>query len=155
MTGELPWVVYLSQAECWDLLAASAVGRVGVVIDTAPEIYPVNHVVDDRTIVFRTDPGNKLSGLERTPSVCYQVDCVDVEDNTGWSVLVKGRAVVVRAPDELRRAALLPLRLWGLGEKATWVRIVPAEVTGRRIERDPPAATPPGPSAAGGAGSDR
>jgi nitroimidazol reductase NimA-like FMN-containing flavoprotein (pyridoxamine 5'-phosphate oxidase superfamily) len=153
--GGLPWTVYLSETECWDLLAGTTVGRVGVVVDTAPEIYPVSHVVDGRTIVFRTDPGNKLSGLERTPSVCYQIDSVNLGDSTGWSVLVKGRAVVVRETEELRRAALSSLRPWGLGEKAIWVRIAPTEVTGRRIERDPRAATVPGRSASGGAGSDR
>ena len=136
MTEERPWVEYLSEDECWDLLAACAVGRVGVVVDSAPEIYPVNHVVDDHTIVFRTDPGNKLRGVDRSPSVCYQIDSVDLEARTGWSVLVKGRAVALTAAEELRRAARLPLHLWGLGDKANWIRILPAEVTGRRIVRD-------------------
>jgi len=127
------WLEHLDPATCWELLAATPVGRIGVIHDSAPEIYPVNHVVDGRSIVFRTDPGTKLRGLLRSPSVCYQVDGLDPEAATGWSVLVKGRAVEVRSAAEVRRLAGLPLRWWALGDKVHWVRIEPAEVTGRRI----------------------
>ena len=129
------WVEHLSSTECWRLLSISAVGRVGVLVDSAPEIYPVNHAVDGSTIVFRTDPGSKLRGLDRSPSVCFEVDAIDVNERTGWSVMVKGRAVVVTDAAELRRVAELPLRFWALGEKEHWVRIDPIEVTGRRIFR--------------------
>src|SRR5262249_23874191 len=60
------WLEHLDPATCWELLAATPVGRIGVIHDSAPEIYPVNHVVDGRSIVFRTDPGTKLRGLLRS-----------------------------------------------------------------------------------------
>jgi nitroimidazol reductase NimA-like FMN-containing flavoprotein (pyridoxamine 5'-phosphate oxidase superfamily) len=133
------WLEHISPTECWALLAATPVGRIGVLNDSAPEIYPVNHVVDRDTIVFRTDPGSKLSGLLRSPAVCYQVDGTDPADATGWSVLVKGRAAELHHPDDLRRVASLPLHYWTLGDKAHWVRIIPDQVTGRRIwSRTPP-----------------
>jgi nitroimidazol reductase NimA-like FMN-containing flavoprotein (pyridoxamine 5'-phosphate oxidase superfamily) len=132
------WLEHLSVPECWKLLALHPVGRVGVLVDSAPEIYPVNHVVDDQTIVFRTDPGNKLRGLDRSPSVCFEVDGLNLDERTGWSVLVKGRAVELTAPDDLRRAAELPLRFWALGDKAHWIRIAPREITGRRIHHPEP-----------------
>jgi hypothetical protein len=109
------------------------VGRIGVLNDSAPEIYPVNHVVDRGTIVFRTDPGSKLRGLLRSPAVCYEVDGIDPADATGWSVLVKGRAAELHHPEDLRRVADLPLRYWTLGDKAHWIRIVADQITGRRI----------------------
>jgi len=127
------WLEHIGPEGCWTLLAATPVGRVGVINDSAPEIYPVNHVVDRDTIVFRTDPGTKLRGLLRSPAVCFQVDGIDPADATGWSVLVKGRAVELHDVDDLRRVARLPLRFWALGDKAHWIRIVPDEVTGRRI----------------------
>ena len=127
------WLEHISPAECWSLLAATPVGRIGVINDSAPEVYPVNHVVDRDTIVFRTDPGSKLRGLLRSPAVCYQVDGIDPADATGWSVLVKGRASELHNPDDLRRVAKLPLRYWTLGDKAHWVRILPDQITGRRI----------------------
>ena len=129
------WLEHLDPPHCWGLLASVPVGRIGVLNDSAPEIYPVNHVVDRKTIVFRTDPGCKLRGLCRSPAVCYQIDSIDPDDATGWSVLVKGRAVELSSPDDLRRAADLPLRYWALGDKAHWIRVVPEVVTGRRIWR--------------------
>jgi uncharacterized protein len=127
------WLEHLSPAECWRLLASTPVGRIGVLNDSAPEIYPVNHIVDRETIVFRTDTGDKLRGLTRSPAVCYQVDGIVPGDATGWSVLVKGRAVEVDDADEVRAVARLPLRHGAVGHKLHWVRILPAEVTGRRI----------------------
>jgi nitroimidazol reductase NimA-like FMN-containing flavoprotein (pyridoxamine 5'-phosphate oxidase superfamily) len=139
------WLEHLSPAECWRLLASIPVGRIGVLNDSAPEIYPVNHVVDRETIVFRTDAGDKLRGLTRSPAVCYQVDGIVPGDATGWSVLVKGRAIEVDDADELRGVARLPLRHWAVGHKLHWIRILPAEVTGRRIwNRTTPAPTAPG-----------
>ena len=126
---------FLSVPACWSLLASTPVGRIGVLNDSAPEIYPVNHVVDGRTIVFRTDPGSKLRGLLRSPSVCYEVDGLDPAGSTGWSVLVKGRADQIRDPAEIRRVAALPLHHWVPGGRAHWIRIAPVEVTGRRIWR--------------------
>ena len=114
---------------------ASSVGRVGVLVDSAPEIYPVNFVVDGHSVVFRTDPGSKLRGLDRSPSVCFEADGINVDDSTGWSVLVKGRAREVTDAEELRAVSGLPLTFWALGEKPHWVRIVPTDVTGRRIHR--------------------
>jgi uncharacterized protein len=140
------WVEHLGVDECWRLLAATPVGRVGVIVNSGPEIYPVNHAVDERTIVFRTDPGSKLAGLDRSPAVCYQIDGVDTGAETGWSVLVKGRARELVDTEDLRRAAALRLRLWAIGEKEHWVRIEPAEVTGRRIGHSGNAAARPSPS---------
>ena len=127
------WMEHLSQRECWDLLANTPVGRIGVLIDSAPEIYPVNHVVDGQTIVFRTERGGKLRGLVRSPAVCFEVDGIDEATKTGWSVLVKGRGREVTAVDEVRRLLDLDLRYWSGGQKPHWIRIEPAEVTGRRI----------------------
>ncbi len=138
------WLEHLSVAEGWRLVAAAPVGRLGVLVDSAPEIFPVNHAVDGDTIVFRTDPGNKLRGLDRSPSVCFEVDELDPSTSTGWSVMVKGRAVEITDPDELDRARKLPLHFWARGEKGHWIRILPSEITGRRIVvgRERPTPTP-------------
>ena len=127
------WLEHLGVDECWRLLAGTQVGRLGVIYDSAPEIYPINHVIDERTIVFRTDPGNKLHGLVRTPAVCYEVDAIDPAAETGWSVLVKGHAAEVTDPGEQQRLDELPLTFWSLGPKEHWIRITADEVTGRRL----------------------
>jgi nitroimidazol reductase NimA-like FMN-containing flavoprotein (pyridoxamine 5'-phosphate oxidase superfamily) len=132
-------IEYLAPDECWRLLASTPVGRIGVLADSAPEIYPVNHAVDGRTLVFRTAPGTKLRSLLRTPLVCFEVDGIDADAATGWSVLVKGRAAQIVAPDEIRAAQQLQLLFWPLGQTAHWIRVVPDQVTGRRIWSHVPA----------------
>jgi hypothetical protein len=110
---------------------------VGVLVDSAPEIYPVNFAVDGATIVLRTERGNKLRGVDRSPSICFQIDGFDLDTRTGWSVLVKGKAILVREPHEVARLEQVALDLWALGEKTTWIQIIPTEVTGRRLHRGP------------------
>lgn len=127
------WLEYLSPTLCWELLEEAEVGRIGVLVDSAPEIYPLNFGVLDRTIVFRTDEGSKLRGLLRSPSVCFEVDGIDPDDRTGWSVLVKGRAAEMVTGAELRKVASLPLRPWAVGQKVSWIQIRPDQVSGRRI----------------------
>ena len=58
------WLEILGTEACWELLASAPVGRLGVVVDGRPEIFPVNFVTDDRTIVFRTEVGSKLAALD-------------------------------------------------------------------------------------------
>jgi nitroimidazol reductase NimA-like FMN-containing flavoprotein (pyridoxamine 5'-phosphate oxidase superfamily) len=135
ITDPSTWMEHLSERDCWVLLENAAIGRIGVLVDSAPEIYPVNFVVDDRTIVFRTERGQKVRGLDRSPSVCFEVDRFDEATSTGWSVLVKGRAHEVVARADERHLLSLDLQYWGLGPKPIWIRIDPAEVTGRRISR--------------------
>ena len=56
--GASPDIVWVSELECdmcWRLVEAEPVGRVGFVLGGRPVVLPVNHIVDDRTIVFRTD----------------------------------------------------------------------------------------------------
>ena len=123
----------LSTTECWALLDGADVGRLGVLVDSLPEIYPVNFAVDGRSIVFRTDAGTKRRALSRNTGVTFEADALDREARTGWSVLVKGAAEEISDPDELRQARQLRLDLWARGPKTHWVRIRPFEVTGRRL----------------------
>jgi nitroimidazol reductase NimA-like FMN-containing flavoprotein (pyridoxamine 5'-phosphate oxidase superfamily) len=127
------WLMHLSEKDSWRLLDEHEVGRIGVLVNSAPEIYPVNYRTDDRTILFRTEAGTKLDGLERSPSVCFEIDGIEPATRTGWSVLVKGRARALVHADEVVAASRHPLDYWSIGPKPHWVQIVPQEVTGRRI----------------------
>lgn len=129
---------HLGPEECWELVRSQPAGRLGVLVDSAPEIYPVNHVVDRGVIVFRTGGGTKWRGLDRNPSVCFEVDQIDAVAATGWSVLVKGRAFELTDPEDIRLAGELPLHAWVFEDGTQFVRIVPTEITGRRIGRSSP-----------------
>jgi nitroimidazol reductase NimA-like FMN-containing flavoprotein (pyridoxamine 5'-phosphate oxidase superfamily) len=132
------WLEMIQPPECWRLIEAEPVGRVAVLVDGRPEIYPINHLVDGLTLVFRTDPGSKLRGLVDSPMTCFEVDGIDERHRLGWSVLVKGRAVRLDTASAVARVQDLPLSPWPHGEKSHWIRIEPVEVTGRRIRPGQP-----------------
>lgn len=123
----------LSAEACWELLRADGVGRLAVVVDGAPEIFPVNYVVDRATLVFRSGTGTKVSAAVPGTPVAFEIDGHDPSAATAWSVVVKGRAEAVRPGHELMEALRLPLFPWQEGTKERFLRIVPATVTGRRF----------------------
>jgi nitroimidazol reductase NimA-like FMN-containing flavoprotein (pyridoxamine 5'-phosphate oxidase superfamily) len=97
-----------------------------------PDIFPVNHVVDRGSLVFRSDQGAKLLGAVGHP-VAYEVDGWDAAAAMAWSVVVKGRAREVRQLHDVIATVDLPLCPWQGGTKPRFVRIEADEVTGRRF----------------------
>jgi nitroimidazol reductase NimA-like FMN-containing flavoprotein (pyridoxamine 5'-phosphate oxidase superfamily) len=79
----------LSRAECLELLAARHFGRIGVVADGQPIIFPVNYVFDDGHMAVRTDPGAKLTAAAQG-RVAFEVDEIDESSRIGRSILVTG-----------------------------------------------------------------
>jgi hypothetical protein len=47
-------VTVLSDSESWDLLGTAALGGLVTSFAGEPEIFPVNYLVQNRTILFRT-----------------------------------------------------------------------------------------------------
>jgi uncharacterized protein len=133
------WMVGIPTETCADLLAASSLGRVGVVVDGRPEIFPVNHVYDRATgcVVFPTRDGTLLHGAIHWPWVAYEVDGLDADGSSGWSVAVVGAAEEMHDPDEIARVAAARRVLWRAGSEARWIRIVPSKISGRRISSRP------------------
>ena len=123
----------LTKSECFALLSGERLGRVAVIDDQGPAIFPVNFVLDRHMVVFRTDEGTKLDAAARGSRVAFEIDGTDAAARTGWSVLVRGEAIEVSDPAELARLRRLPLAPWAPGAKAHYVRILPARLTGRRI----------------------
>jgi uncharacterized protein len=123
----------LTKSECFQLLAHEHLGRVAVVDDLGPVVFPVNFVLDRHMVVFRTDAGTKLEVACRGSRVAFEIDGTDAAAHTGWSVVVRGEAIEVTDPAELARLRRRPLDPWAPGDKAHFVRILPAALTGRRI----------------------
>ncbi len=123
----------VGQAECWSLLETQSLGRLAVAIRNHPDIFPVNYLVDDETIVFRTNPGMKLAAAIAGDSVAFEVDEHDPETGVGWSVVVTGEAREVKRLDDLVRIEELPLVPAAPGHKNRWVRIHLLSITGRRL----------------------
>jgi nitroimidazol reductase NimA-like FMN-containing flavoprotein (pyridoxamine 5'-phosphate oxidase superfamily) len=129
--------IEIPRAECEELLASATLGRLGVIVDGRPEIFPVHHAYDAAScsVVFETTARTKLHAALNWPWVAFEVDDVAPEGVGGWSVLVVGRAEEISNPGEIERIAALHPGLWSAGDQARWLRIVPTKVTGRRVIR--------------------
>lgn len=125
--------VSLSVSECWALMRSVPVGRLAVNVDGQPDLFPVNHLVDQGTVVIRTGPGTKLDAADRQ-LVAFEVDGYDVERAQAWSVVVKGVARSVGGLHDMIDALELPVFPWQDGRKPCFVRIEPNSITGRRVQ---------------------
>jgi uncharacterized protein len=121
----------LSETECWNLLRSVALGRLVTVVDGQLEIFPVNFVVQGRTVLFRTAEGTKLVSAVINNNVLFEADEHNVAE--GWSVIVKGMARTLRTDEEIVEAEQAQLIPWTATVKQHYVRIRPLSVTGRRF----------------------
>lgn len=124
----------MDRAECELMLGQMSVGRLAVTFAAQPIILPVNYRHVDGEILFRTFRGQKFHAAKVHQHVAFEIDAWDEELRTGWSVLVKGRAEVVEEWTKLQSARDLDLDSWAdEDETGAWVRIIPNEITGRRL----------------------
>lgn len=128
----------LEEGEARRLLYHSRVGRVGLTVGGLPAILPVNYVMLDESIVFRSSPGSKLSAAAGGDVLAFEVDDFDLAERTGWSVLALGRSEVVHDLAVTLRVVAAGLEPWAPGRRHHLVRIQPELVTGRRIVPEPP-----------------
>ena len=132
-------IEWIEVRRCLQLLETREVGRIGFVLGGAPEILPVNYLLDGEDIVFATAPGSKLRGASGAP-VVFEVDDTDQATRSGWSVVVHGTAAEVTSfdpPALVSRVRALPLRPWATGDKPHLIRIRTKSITGRRIAPRP------------------
>lgn len=119
--------------ESWKLLMRSGLGRLATAAGSQADIFVVNYLVDERTILFRSAPGIKLVELEEAPIVAFEVDGND--NDRYWSVVIRGTAELMSDQAEVIRSGVLELVSWSPSEKHEFVRIVPITVTGRQVDR--------------------
>jgi nitroimidazol reductase NimA-like FMN-containing flavoprotein (pyridoxamine 5'-phosphate oxidase superfamily) len=124
----------LGYDECLRLAGSQPVGRIAFAESGDIHVFPVNHRVLDGVVAFRTADGTKLGSAAEGSVVAFEVDRYDADTQTGWSVLIKGRA-------ELLGDGILQVRLRASGlrpwrnrmPRPEWVVIRPDTVTGRRL----------------------
>ena len=71
-----------------------ALGRLVTVVDGQVEIFPVNFVVQGRSVLFRTAEGTKLVSAAINKNVLFEADDHDAAE--GWSVVIRGMAKTLR-----------------------------------------------------------
>jgi transcriptional regulator with XRE-family HTH domain len=128
-----PMLENLSEAECRAHLEPGGIGRFLFVADRGPVAVPVNYAMLGGDIVFRTDDVTTEAGAVGQPRVSFDVDHIDDVLSEGWSVLVSGTASILTKPEDLRAAADLGIEPWAGGKRDTYIRLVPDQITGRRI----------------------
>jgi nitroimidazol reductase NimA-like FMN-containing flavoprotein (pyridoxamine 5'-phosphate oxidase superfamily) len=119
--------------ESWGLILRSGFGRLATAAGSQADIFVVNYLVHDRTILFRSAPGSKLVELEEAPMVAFEVDGYDSERY--WSVVIRGTAERMTDQAEIARSGVLELVSWSPSDKQEFVRIVPIAVNGRTVGR--------------------
>jgi nitroimidazol reductase NimA-like FMN-containing flavoprotein (pyridoxamine 5'-phosphate oxidase superfamily) len=124
--------------QCWEMLASSIVGRLALVVDGHPEIFPVNFLLERRSIVFRTSPGKKLWESTKQEPAAFEIDGYEPSTQEAWSVVVRGTTSLIEDPDEQSAVDTLGLEPWEPGTKSHYVRLSPQALTGRRFKVNAP-----------------
>ncbi|GAA3248144.1 glycosyl hydrolase family 65 protein [Nonomuraea helvata] len=133
-----PTLEELGREECLRLIAPGGIGRVAFYGSYGPTVLPVNYTMHHGAIVFRTASGGPMdrdlrTGLEGVDiKIAFEIDQIDETNREGWSVLVRGPCHHV-APDEMGEVADVGVTPWAGGERHLYIRIVPHQITGRRI----------------------
>ncbi len=125
-------------------MSGVALGRLVTAGGGQVEIFPINFVAQDRSVLFRTAEGTKLFGAVMNDSVLFEAD--DHTDAGGWSVVIRGTARVLSTAADIREADRAQLVPWIPTEKLRYVRITPNDVSGRhfRFGPEPPHGGLPG-----------
>lgn len=125
----------LTDAESWRLLSSVSLGRIVFTQHAMPAIRPVNHLVDDETIVIRSHLGAAIvsrAGAEDGAVVCYEADDIDQARHAGWSVIATGMARLLRDPATIARYEQR-LEPWLERQMDHVIVIKPRIITGLRL----------------------
>jgi nitroimidazol reductase NimA-like FMN-containing flavoprotein (pyridoxamine 5'-phosphate oxidase superfamily) len=137
--GSLPQT--LDEAECLRLISPGGVGRLAYSGRYGLTVLPVNYVMYEGTIVFRTAHDSPIDEDLRTGianaeyKVAFEIDDIDRAGLGGWSVLVQGSAHHVDAEAERAAVRESGVEPWAGGARELYIRIIPTRITGRRIHR--------------------
>lgn len=130
--GSDPRVDVLGMPECEALLAQATMGRIAFIDASGPMVLPVNFVVAEGMIAFRTD-SESLLAYAPMRQIALEIDGTD-GPNDAWSVVVRGMAHEVTEAigdryEELRKASIPTL----LSGPSHWLAFEPDRLSGRRI----------------------
>lgn len=126
--------IELTTDECLDRLCAGEVGRIAFSTPGGVRIVPVNYSVFAGAIVLRTSSYSELGSYAADSQVAFEIDRLDAEDRTGWSVVASGRLERMTDPDEVQRVRLAwDPEPWAEGARNLYLRLAWRELTGRRL----------------------
>ncbi len=133
----------LEEAECLRLISPGGIGRLVFAGRFDLTVLPVNYIVHNGAILFRTAQDSSTEEDLRTGiahaeyRVAFEVDDFDMQAREGWSVLIQGPAHHLESESELTDARAAGVETWPGGQREHFISIVPARITGRRVKRHP------------------
>ena len=125
----------LDDDEAWNLLSSVALGRLVTSFGGQLEIFPVNFVTQNGTVLFRTAEGTKLFTTVMNERVLFEAD--DHTADAGWSVIIRGTARMLSSAEEIHEAEGTGLMPWVATEKLRFVRVTPSEISARHFRFGP------------------
>ena len=136
-----PLLEKLDEAECLRLISPGGIGRIAFSGRLGLSIVPVNYMLYEGTILFRTAQDSPMGEDLRTGiagaefKVAFEIDQVDLAAREGWSVLIQGAAHHLDSETERESAMRSGVQPWPGGRREHFVRIIPSRIAGRRIRR--------------------
>jgi nitroimidazol reductase NimA-like FMN-containing flavoprotein (pyridoxamine 5'-phosphate oxidase superfamily) len=128
--------VALGREQCLDLMESHHLGRVAWQAADLLQVLPVTYAMHQGSAYFRTAPDSILAELAQPTSVALEVDELDQQYRSGWSIVMHGRTSAVSEPDALADLwasdSLVP---WASGNRTLFIRIRPERVSGRVVRR--------------------
>ncbi|MGV3016121.1 pyridoxamine 5'-phosphate oxidase family protein [Rothia sp. 88186D007BW] len=122
----------LSEDHCWELLGTHEFGRLALAVGGEVDIYPVNFVVHEKKIYFRTAAGQKLSEVVISRKAAFEID--EIKDGIARSVVVHGNAQWLTSEADIGAVEALGLRAYLPTYKTNWVEVEPVSISGREFE---------------------
>jgi len=127
-------LIDLTADECLDLLHTKKLGRIALATPAGLRIFPVNYVMHGDAIVFRTVPYGIIANNAHGAKVAFEVDDVDEELRSGWSVLASGPCRRMEDSSEVRQVRdhddPVP---WAEGTRILYFRLDWTDLTGRQL----------------------
>lgn len=121
----------ITEGECWDLLRSERIGRFALATGRGPQIFPVNYLVEEGVLYFRTGPGRKSMEAWAHPRAAFEVD--GRSGNRFWSVVLEGDVRILDAADPALARLLDELVSLHPSPKHMVIRFAPELISGRRF----------------------
>lgn len=118
---------------CLARLRSATIGRIAVTHRALPAIVPVNYVLSGSRVVFRTEPGGMLARACTDSVVAFEVDELESDGQSGWSVLAVGMAELLEGSAAVRAAETGLVAAVG-GGRDQFVAITIGQLSGRIID---------------------
>lgn len=120
----------VTPAEAWRLLATARIGRIASARDGQPDIFPVNYVVFDDAVYFRTAAESRLRIECDERAVAFE-SAWQMPDSA-WSVVILGHLRTLTESDDREILDQLPILDFAPERPYVWMRVVADSVRGRQ-----------------------